>query len=58
MQLITTTAEIKNVWNCAFITPLRLQGVLENIFSSKTAVIVVKILCVVVQNVAIRGPVI
>jgi hypothetical protein len=57
MQLNTATAEIKNVWNCTFITPLCLQGVLENILSSKTAVIVVKILGVVVQNIAIRGPV-
>jgi len=56
MQLTTTTAEIKNVWNCTFITSLCLQGVSENILSSKTEVIVVKILGVVVQNIAIRAP--
>jgi len=49
------TFEIKNVWRCTITIPLCLHGVLENILSSKTAVIVVKILGAVVQNITIRG---
>ena len=50
------TIEIKNVWRCTLAIPLYLHGVLENILSLKIAVIVVKILGVVVQNITIRGP--